>query len=155
MDTREQIENYYFMDKLKVIEIAEILDISKQRVSKILTDEYKERYLSEKEKRKKENENKRKESKAAKKRESRGLRPGDVTVEELRIQQANAARSLSKHGKMSERSAVYSNLSAYKTQGRDLIYNDKVGAKPADLPRRFRPYDMDMEKVRLSINIYT
>jgi len=155
MDIKEVIRRMYFVDKLKVIDIADKLDVSKQRVSKILTSEFNEEYKKEKDERKKKNEDKRRKEKAEKKREQRGDKPGDVSIEEIRLQHEATSRSFSKRARMSDLSAVYRNLNAYVVVGNDLIYNDKVGAKPFDLPSKFHTKETREGRVSLSISIKT
>lgn len=52
MSTVEKIYNLFFKDKKTTVEIAEIINVSHQYVSKVIKTKYKDEYLIEKERRK-------------------------------------------------------------------------------------------------------
>lgn len=139
-NTKEQIKILYFQKHFKIVEIAEELNISKQRVSKVLNTDFKEDFILAKEYRKEVNKQKRNKLKSDKNKQRRKLFEGDITADDLRIQQESAARCLSKRGHMSNESAVYSNINAYRSTGKSLVYNSALGARPADLPKSLSLY---------------
>lgn len=137
MEKCSEIEILYFEKGLNVVNVAAELGVTKQYISKVLKNMFGEKYKEEKERRKICNSEKRALTKIKNITEKRRNRDGDITIEELRVEQEIAARCLSKSGYLSNKSAVYANINAYDLKGKSLVYNSKVGARPSDLPARF------------------
>lgn len=133
-----EIETLYFDRGLSVVNVAAELGVTKQYISKVLKNMFGEKYQEEKEKRKMDNNEKRSMIKIKNITEKRRIKNGDdVTIEELRIEHESSVRCLSKSGYLSNRSTVYSNINAYDLKGNNLVYNEKVGKRPNDMPARF------------------
>ncbi len=139
MESRyDAIEKLYFNECLSVVGIANNLGVSKQYVSKVLKNNFKEKYLEEKERRKNDNYEKRNKVKAKNIAEKRRTRNSDdVTVEELRRQHEISVRCMSKSGSLSNRTAIYANINAYDRVNNSLVFNGRVGARPHDMPQTY------------------
>ena len=123
MDNKiDEIRKLYFDMGKKAKEVADELNVSKQYVSKILKEQFEIEYLIEKEKRKKANKEKRK---------------SDNSYSNLKRQHEIDVIAISKRGRMSTQSAVFYNMSAYDVRGNRLVFNEKVGKRPADLPKSY------------------
>ena len=116
------IRKLYFDSGKKANEVADELNVSKQYVCKILKQRFESEYLLEKEKRKKANKQK---------------RGSDNSYSNLKRQHELDVIAISKRGKMSTQSAVFFNMSAYDVKGNRLVFNEKVGKRPADLPKSY------------------
>lgn len=138
MEKKILIAKKFFEEKKTTIDIACELNVSKQYVSKFLRDNYLEEYEEAKNRRKEDNRKKRNRDKEIAKKKRKALfDDSSITVEDLRRQQETAARALSRSGHMSTKAAVFASLNAYKTKGKGMVYNEKIGARPNDLPKRF------------------
>jgi regulator of replication initiation timing len=139
MDKISAIEDYYFVLYKSVVEIANDLEVSKQYVSKILKNNFPIRYEEEKLRRKRENNQRRRKKKVQKIAERRKSKHSiyDVNLEDLRRQQNVHALMMSTNKTLSTEMAVYSNRNAYNVEGNMLVFNEKLGKKPQDLPEKF------------------
>lgn len=134
------IEDLYFIAGKNIVDIAKDLDVSKQYVSKVLKTQFEDKFLVEKEKRKLQNRERRNKEKSQKIVESRRSSLADIyniTAEDLRRDQASAARCMSQGSILSTKSAVYANLNAYDVKKNKLVFNENVGNRPVDLPKSY------------------
>jgi transposase len=144
VDKVSAIEDLYFVLEKNIVEIAATLSVSKQYVSKILNTEFKDRLEIEKQSRKEKNKEKRNKQKAQVITDKRKDLYDYHDIIDLRRQHEIDTMCMSRAGKLSTRSAVYLSINAYNVKGNNLVYNDKVGKRPNDLPQKFK----------LSIDIY-
>lgn len=133
----ELILKMYFEDKLKQIEIAKILNISKYKVSRIVSKDF-EKYSIEKERRKEVNKlchiEKTKQY-ISNNRKSKGI---DLEYARLKQEHIQATRELSGSGKpISNRAYRDWNTSIYKYNEKNKSYILKRGINVgADVPKR-------------------
>lgn len=147
MDRVEIIGDLYFTLKKNTVEISELLGVSKQYISKVLNCKYKTEFKEEKERRKNEsleNRRKKKVNNIVEKRKNKDFY--DISSEDLRVQHDMDIKQLSRGRTLSTQGAVFSSINAFNVKGNKLIYNEKVGARPADLPKSF--------SLQLNINVY-
>lgn len=135
---KETILNLYFLEKIRVVDIAEKLNISKSAVSQVLKTDA--RYINEKEKRKLENRNKNIEftKKYMKtKRKKRGT-DGDYAL--LRQMHEQASRELSGGRKpINNRAFRNWNTSIYRYNDKSKSYVLKKGINVgADVPKKIK-----------------
>lgn len=135
-DRKEKILNLFFNEHLKQIDIAQILDVSKQYVSKILKSD--SRYAEAKQNKLKENAIKRKEYLQEYYKTYQRPKNEDSSYEQMKAQQNQDSLELSyyKSGYINDYAFAKWNLSAYhRNKKGNLILNKdlKVGF---DVPRK-------------------
>lgn len=138
MEKCSEIETLYFEKGLSVVNVASELGVTKQYISKVLKNIFEDRYTLEKDRRKADNHKKRNEIKIKNITEKRRIKNGDdITIDDLLREHETSVRALSKSGYLSNRSVVFNNINAYDRVNSSLVYNDRVGARPNDLPKNF------------------
>ncbi|MDT8718210.1 MarR family transcriptional regulator [Clostridium sp. 19966] len=146
--SKEQIYELFFNGGLNIVEIADTLSISKQRVSDILKKFYENEYQTEKVRRSEVRNALRNEKKAKKIKEKRQASKSnsfyDVTDNDLRREHECACRELSEGSRITTESFVFHSLNAYDVVGDNLVYNEKCGKITKNVPRKFP----------LKVNIY-
>ncbi|PJI10010.1 MULTISPECIES: hypothetical protein [Clostridium] len=132
-EREKMIKYYFYVEKLKVIEISNKLQISNSLVTKIIKND--ENYDKEKERRKKVNAkiNREKSKLASKKRRSK-INADDMEI--LIMLQRQNSIAMSKRNKLSNRDMVLANINHYRynSKNKKLEFVASSGAKPNDLP---------------------
>lgn len=140
-EKKSRIYELFFNSKCTMTEIAKELDISIECVSNIIKQH--SDYLNEKHNRKQENKKKHIEKtkkyisdKRATEKESKESRE---TYEQVLKWHEDDSAELSQCARLSTRSAVYKCLSAYNLSRskKSLVWNNKVGKRPKDMPKNF------------------
>lgn len=135
MKTKEIIEEMYFNQGCKAVDIASLLGITKAAVSKTLS-EFGDRYILEKERRKGINKIKNREDT---KRYIQDKRAYDYDLYNgVKQEHEQAVKGMSKRGKMSSLSIVINYIQSYDlNEGRKkLVFNEKrSGMRPNDVPK--------------------
>lgn len=145
MNTKDIIYNFYFIDKLSCVDIADKIGISKQAVSKTLK-KFPE-YEIEKEHRK--SINKKKHNKqiaecvSRKRQEQSEFNKIDKEEDEaiyagMMMLQAQNAVSMSRKRKIGDDSLlkIYLNAYDYNKDKHSIVFNERVGRCPNDLPEK-------------------
>lgn len=132
--TKEEILKLYFEDKLKQCEIAKLLKVSKQYVSKVILND--SRFSNEKKERKRKSMLYRKEYQQNYQKNYKRKIIKDDSKEILKVIHENASRELSgSYHYISNDTLVYSNISAYHINKKgNLVLNKNINAT-YDIPR--------------------
>ena len=135
---KETILNLYFLEKLRLVDIAETLGISKSAVSQVLSKD--KRYIKEKENRKLENRNKNIEFTKKYMKSKRKKKGTQNDYDVLRQMHEQASRELSGGRKpISNRAFRDWNTSIYKYNERSKSYILKRGINVgADVPKKIK-----------------
>ncbi|AEM79779.1 helix-turn-helix domain-containing protein [Thermoanaerobacter wiegelii] len=122
-----------YLEGFKLVEIAQQLGVSQPAVTKMLK-QFPE-YHQEKERRKKENQEKARQWRNAYKKQQR--EQYDEEYEAMKREQAQAAMSLSRKGRLSNDALIKLCILHYdyNKQKERLVFNESAGKRPADLPR--------------------
>lgn len=134
----DEILKKYFEEKMKQVDIATELNVSKYKVSRVVTKDL--RYKTEKERRKESNRKKNREETKKYINKKRKNKKDDIAYEQLRQAHIQAAMELSK-GRTPISNRVYRdwNASAYKydRKKRSYILKKEINAG-ADVPKTIK-----------------
>jgi len=133
---REKIINMYFIDKLRPVDIARELQISKSAITQVLQKD--ERYINEKEIRKENNRIKHNENAKASMKKQRNIKQSKDESDRLilRVIHDQDARQLSQPKKLSNLAYRNWNISAYKydEDNKRFEFREELG-RSADIPK--------------------
>ncbi len=134
----DEILEKYFQGKMKQIDIAKELNVSKYKVSRVVTKD--PRYKEEKERRKKVNQRKNREETKEYITQKRKNIKSDITYEQLRQAHIQASMELSGGRKsISNRAFRDWNTSAYRYDKKTKSYKLKNGINVgADVPKKIK-----------------
>jgi len=143
MCDKKRIYDLFFIEKKRVVDIANLEGVSKQAISKILKQfpEFKQ----EKERRKAENKEKNKKwTNEYKKQKRQQLREQQMEEEEallagMRLLQAQSAAEMSKKRRITDEGIVTILIHHYDydKDRKILKFNESCGSRPNDVPERF------------------
>lgn len=134
MEKQERIKELYFNENYKQKDIANMLNLSSQYVSKVLLQD--SRYKKEKEKRKKESKQRHK-NKTINYIKNKRKSKLDVGYEQLKQLHIQASREMSSHRQMNNRTFRNWNSSIYKYNSKTKSYHLKKGIVTGnDVPKK-------------------